>query len=350
MILRLANYALVEELESLFGDACPALDDEDLFPFPTDPIAAGLMVEDGIVDLDLVMEAAELVEPDCWCFGNAQSLLICPECLSVARQALIWYTAQDEEERSGVIYDWDEVKLLPPVVPDKLFCLAGNYMAHITESAGKIGADAAQKPPEIPRIFMKPVGNTLRGHGDPIPLADNSTFVDYEGEMAIVIGKTAKHVKAEQAMEYVSGITCFNDISERRLSVWPRTEATAWDRFFDWLNGKWMDGFAPIGPCVVPLADAGDIHNLALKLYLNGEVMQDANTADMIFSVPRIVEYLSSIVTLEAGDVIATGTPSGVGNARGVKLAVGDLVSVELEGVGTLSNPIIAEEPPLTEA
>ncbi len=237
----------------------------------------------------------------------------------------------------------EKVKLLPPVRPAKLFCLAGNFMSHVQESKSKIGAAEAKRVPETPRIFMKPPSTTLRGDGEPIVLSRSSTFVDYEAEMAVVIGKAGRHISADEAMEYVVGITCFNDVSERRLSIWPVTERSPWDRFFDWLNGKWMDGFAPMGPCVVPISEVDDIHNLRIRLYLNDQLMQDASTSDMIFSVPQTIEYLSHVLTLERGDVITMGTPSGVGFPRGVQLHDGDVVRVELEGVGVLTNPVVAE-------
>jgi len=303
----------------------------------------GLLMDGVVVNLVAALQACPEGRPsDAW-EQSVVGVLTCSETAQAVRETLDWLEGQAEAVRAELSAPRQEVKLLPPVQPNKLFCLAGNYMAHITESESKIGKAAAQAAPETPRIFMKPPSKTLRGDGEPIVLAKSSTFVDYEAEMAVIIGKEGRHIKAEDAMEYVAGITCFNDISERRLSIWPTAERGEWDRFFDWLNGKWMDSFAPMGPCVVPLSDIEDIHNLSLRLYLNDELMQEANTADMIFSVPRTIEYLSSILTIEPGDVIAMGTPSGVGAARGVQLQAGDVARVELAGVGVLSNPVVAE-------
>ena len=141
----------------------------------------------------------------------------------------------------------------------------------------------------------------------------------------------------------VAGVTICNDISERQLKIRERPENRPWDLFFDWLNGKWGNNFAPLGPCAVPLEDLPDLQNLPLQTRLNGETVQAATTAEMIFTVPQLLSYLSQIVTLEPGDIIATGTPAGVGFARGVAMQPGDLVEVEIGGIGILSNPVQAE-------
>ena len=159
----------------------------------------------------------------------------------------------------------------------------------------------------------------------------------------MVIGKEAKCVSAAEADDYIFGYTLVNDVSERKLKVSQARETRAWDDFFDWLNGKWCDSFAPMGPCAVPLADVGDLQNLKLMTRVNGEVVQESSTAHMIFTVAQQIEYISHMMTLEPGDVIATGTPSGVGTARGVALAAGDVVEVEIERIGVLRNPVVVE-------
>lgn len=234
----------------------------------------------------------------------------------------------------------EEVRLLPPnPSARKVFCLAGNYVEHITEG----GRNLAEQDRQTPRVFMKPPSTTLRGARDPIVIGRYAQKIDWEAELAIIIGKKAKYVPAGQANDCIAGYCVFNDVSERGFKVWERAEAREWDRFFDWLNGKWLDGFAPTGPCLVTKDEIPDPTNLRITLTVNDQVMQEANTGQMIFSPAEIVSFISSFVTLEPGDVIATGTPSGVGAARGIFLKPGDVVTTEIERLGRLVNPVVAE-------
>ena len=293
----------------------------------------GALVGDRIIDLAEVCEAAEV---ECGCAGAVIDLLSCPDCLAKAREAL----AQAGDDAPGLPVA--EAKLLPPVErPGKVLCLAGNYEAHRAESR-RARADAEARK-RTPQVFMKPASNTLRGQGDPIVIGRAAHFVDYEGELAVIIGKRGKYIKAEEALEYVGGLTCFNDVSERQTQVRDNPDDQAWDGFFDWLNGKWFDSFAPMGPCAVPLADTPGWDQLRLMTRVNGETVQDIMTGEMTFSVPRLIEFISGMVTLEPGDIIATGTPAGVGMARGVALKPGDTVEVEISGIGTLASPVVAE-------
>jgi len=189
---------------------------------------------------------------------------------------------------------------------------------------------------------MKPASNTLCGQGDPILIGRTAQFIDYEGEVALVIGKRGKYIKAAEARPYIAAVTAMNDVSERDLVIWNRQEEREWDHFFDWLNGKWYDSFAPIGPCLVPARDV-DVDNLGLKCFVNGELRQVGNTSEMYHSAAHTVEYISHMLTLEPGDIIAMGTPGGVGKAMDKKLVPGDVVTVEVEGVGGLENPVVAE-------
>ena len=290
----------------------------------------GALVEDGIID---IAEACEAAEIEGGCVGSVVDLLCCDDCLQMAREAVRYAESN---------FPLAAVRLLPPVMrPGKLLCLAGNYEEHIREGGGADAVHASDKA--TPRVFMKPTPNTACGPDDPILIGRMTQFMDYEGELAAIIGKRGKYLKAEEALEYVGGVMCFNDVSERRLKIWERPEERPKDRFFDWLNGKWCDNSAPMGPCAVPLADAGDIQNLKLQTRVNGEIMQNSSTAAMIFSVARLVEYISHMITLEPGDVIATGTPAGVGITRGVSLKPGDVVEVEIEGLGVLRNPVARE-------
>ncbi len=298
------------------------------------PVRVGVLVNDRPCDLLRALETVGIRTPDRACFQDVAGLLACPDCLEAARLAV------EEIDDSAALED---VEVLAPIpCPPKVFCLATNFMSHMAESISRHLQDGEQKRElDTPRVFMKPSPNTVIGPGAPVRLSSVSRFVDYEAEMAIIIGEPARDVSVEQARGHISGVTAFNDISERELSIWERDEEREWDRFFDWLNGKWCDGFAPMGPCAVPLADAGDPDDLDITLRLNGEVKQQANTREMIFKVDEIVSYISHICTLQTGDVIACGTPAGVGRHQGIRLKDGDLLEVEIPPVGVLRTPVV---------
>jgi len=234
------------------------------------------------------------------------------------------------------VYTLDEVHLGPPVPrARKLFALAGNYLKHVEESR-----KVTQGTTMTPRVFMKPPSTTLVGPGDTIVLGPHAQAVDWEAELAVVIGRRGKGIRRDEAMDYVAGYSCFNDISEREFRIFPRDETAEWDRFFDWLNGKWGDSFAPMGPALVTRDEVPDPHGLDISLSVNGELKQSSNTGRMIFDVGTIIEFISAFCTLEPGDIIAMGTPEGVGHARGERLRPGDEVEVRISGLGTLRNPV----------
>ncbi len=262
-----------------------------------------------------------------------------------AKACLEFLEQQPEDKLSDIVLDLSKVELLPPIPePKKIFCLAGNYREHIQESTSKnLAGDITKSDVATPRIFMKPPSTTLIGHRQAVKIPRIGQFVDYEAELAVVMGKRGKYISRDEALDYVGGYTIFDDISERELKVWERPEDRQWDKFFDWLNGKWGDGFAPMGPWLVPASEVPEVQALGIKLWLNGELKQDSSTERMIFAVAQIVEYASSLCTLEPGDIIATGTPSGVGHAQGLKLKPGDEIRIEIEGLGTLVNPVEAE-------
>jgi 2-keto-4-pentenoate hydratase/2-oxohepta-3-ene-1,7-dioic acid hydratase in catechol pathway len=185
------------------------------------------------------------------------------------------------------------------------------------------------EPPASPVIFSK-YANAIVGHHDAVEIPSNSNEVDFEAELAIVIGKEAKHVSEEDANDYVFGYTIMNDISARDLQF----------KDGQWSRGKTADTFAPTGPVIVTKDEAGDPHNLSISLELNGEIMQDSNTNNLIFTIPQIISFLSQSMTLRPGDLIATGTPPGVGMGRSPKvwLKDGDRMSITIEKIGTLSN------------
>lgn len=163
-------------------------------------------------------------------------------------------------------------------------------------------------------------------------------------ELGVVIGAVAKDVPAAAALEYVAGYTVFNDISGRRIMHGPAHQPRARDPFHDWLHGKWFDSFGPMGPCLVTSDEIPDPQALQLELRLNGEVRQHASTGDMIFSVAELIEFISGFLTLEPGDLISTGTPSGVGKATGRLLRTGDVLEAEIERIGVLRSPVVGDD------
>lgn len=222
------------------------------------------------------------------------------------------------------------VKTLTPLQPFAIVCIGLNYKFHAEETKAAI--------PQHPVVFMK-LPNVIQHPGDPILLPTHlkSDKVDYECELAVVIGKTARNVKRENALQHVLGYTCANDVSARD---WQKHAGGG-----QWCRGKTFDTFCPLGPVLVTADEIPNPNALSIKTVLNGQVMQDWNTNDMIFDVPTLIEFLSGSTTLMPGTIILTGTPHGVGMARTppVWLAEGDTVSVEIEKIGTLTNPVRLE-------
>ena len=222
-------------------------------------------------------------------------------------------------------------KMLAPIAPTQILCIGLNYQKHAAESGAKV--------PARPVLFMKGI-NALQNPGDPIEIPAHlaSHEVDYECELAVVIGKKCKNVSRAKALDYVLGYTCANDVSARDWQVkWGGGQ---------WCRGKTFDTFCPLGPCLVTPDEIPDPNNLAIRTILNGNTVQDWNTSDMIFDVPAIIEFLSGSTTLLPGTVILTGTPHGVGMAKKppVWLQPGDSVTIEIEGIGTLANPVALEK------
>jgi 2-keto-4-pentenoate hydratase/2-oxohepta-3-ene-1,7-dioic acid hydratase in catechol pathway len=227
----------------------------------------------------------------------------------------------------GEDLDAQNATLLAPIArPPKIVCVGLNYRDHAIESGLAI--------PEVPTIFCK-FPTAVVGPGQAIVLPRNSTRPDYEAELAVVIGKGGRHIPAERWQEHVFGYTILNDVSARDFQM-----ATS-----QWVIGKTFDTFAPFGPAIVTADEIADPHNLRISLELSGETMQDSNTSNLIFKIPQLIEHLSSVFTLETGDIIATGTPSGVGFARKPPryLKPGDEVRIRIEGLGELFNPVVAE-------
>ncbi len=224
--------------------------------------------------------------------------------------------------------------------PPKFLALAGNYQEHVRES--KV-ADV-QKKNAVPLLFLKP-STSIIAAGEPVYAPEISRAVDYELELGVVIGRRCKHVDAADALSVVAGYLVANDISGRVID-WgvERGEVTPRMAFFDWLNGKWPDSFAPMGPFVVTADEVPDPQALAMRLSVNGVVRQEASTGDMIFTVAETIAFCSRFMTLEPGDIILTGTPSGVGATTETYLQPGDRMEAWIEGLGTLVTPVIAAE------
>jgi 2-keto-4-pentenoate hydratase/2-oxohepta-3-ene-1,7-dioic acid hydratase in catechol pathway len=255
--------------------------------------------------------------------------------LDVARTAMRFAAARPEGPWRTPLA---AARLRAPVPnPRKILALAGNYAEHIREGGGQ----APAKSGTVPQVFIKPV-TTIIGPGDAIRIPGGiCTTVDYEGELGAVIGRPCKQVAAGQALDYVAGYLNFNDISGRKLDIAVAREVNARTAFFDWLNGKWFDTFGPTGPYLATRDEVPDPQALTLETRVNGEVRQHAGTGEMIFSVAETIEWISQFVTLQPGDIIATGTPSGVGSATGRFLQPGDTVEVEISGLGVLRNPVV---------
>ncbi len=211
-----------------------------------------------------------------------------------------------------------ELQLLPPSQPSKIICVGLNYRDHARELDMPI--------PDNPILFLKPASAVI-GHMGKIVYPRTAKQVDYEAELAVIIGKRCKNIRAADAASVISGYTCFNDVTARDLQR----------KDVQWTRSKCFDTFAPLGPYMAE--PQIDVSNLAIKTRVNGKLRQDSSTANFIFDVPRIIEFVTGIMTLERGDVIATGTPSGVG-----ELFVGDEVEVEIEKVGVLKNSMVAQE------
>ncbi len=214
----------------------------------------------------------------------------------------------------GREYALDKVAVLPPSKPTKIVAVGLNYRDHAKEMNMAF--------PDEPVLFLKPPSSTL-AHGGEIRYPKQSHQVDYEAELGVVISRRARHVKAEHAKDYIAGYTCFNDVTARDLQT----------KDGQWTRAKSFDTFAPFGPFIVTDIDP---RKLAVQAKLNGKVMQSSNTDNMIWDASQLVEFISGVMTLEHGDVIATGTPAGVG-----PMNKGDIIEIEIEKVGTLRNKVI---------
>ncbi len=258
------------------------------------------------------------------------------------RELARWVEGLDDGRLAELAVPSEDVALLVPIPrPPKILLLAGNYAAHVIERGGT----AVERAETFPYVFMKPPSTTLNHPGGTIRIPRASPdHVDFEAELGVVIGRRCRDVEEADALAYVAGYTVVNDITDRKYQPNPGRKPRERDKFFDWLHGKWHDTFCPVGPCVLSADALPDPQSLPIRLTVNGETRQDGSTGQMIFPVAAVISFISRFVTLEPGDLISTGTPSGVGSSTGVYLRPGDVVVAEIEGIGRLENPVVAEE------
>jgi acylpyruvate hydrolase len=293
----------------------------------------GILIDDQIVDVEALAgpEQPSSSETTDW----LRDISYMDEIIQRGDEGLARLDALVERVRTGdleisgmpFVHPVHKVTFLPPVYPGKIVAIGRNYIDHAIEGGSE--------PPAAPLIFNK-LPNSLSAHNAPIVLHKISSQIDYEAELAVVIGRRATRVSESDALDYIFGYTLINDVSARDL------------QFGDgqWVRGKSLDGFAPLGPFITTRDEIPDVQALNIEGRLNGEVMQSSNTSKMIFKVAYLVSYISQGITLEPGDVIATGTPDGVGIFRTppVLLQAGDVYEVMIEGLGTLRNPVVASD------
>ncbi len=255
--------------------------------------------------------------------------------LTSARAALTW--AQTEGDGT-LAQPLTTTELLAPIpCPGKLLCLAGNYASHIQEGGGTyIG-----KEKMIPRFFSKPC-TAIIGTNGTVRIPPSVAWADWELELAVVIGAAGRDIAVADAEAHIGGYTVFNDISGRELAFRTQLPLQDGDWFFDWQVGKWLDTFGPMGPWLTTADEVPHPDRLSMKLWHNDTLHQDASTGQMIFSPAEAIAFISQFITLEPGDVIATGTPAGVGLSKKIKLQPGDHIKGEIEGLGVLQNSVAA--------
>jgi 2-keto-4-pentenoate hydratase/2-oxohepta-3-ene-1,7-dioic acid hydratase in catechol pathway len=297
-----------------------------------DKCRLGIAFGDALCDVAELARAVKAAggQPANWLLDVTDSAsVIIRGATALAEIDALLINTQERQLRAVVTaFTLEAVDFLPPVFPSKILAIGRNYVDHAIEGGAA--------PPKAPLIFNK-LPNALSAHGQPIVLPSISSQVDFESELAVVIGRRAKLVTEADALDYVFGYSLINDVSARDLQYGDG----------QWTRGKGLDTFAPLGPFITTRDEIADIQALKIEGRLNGAVMQSSNTEKMIFSVAYLVSYISQGITLEPGDVIATGTPDGVGIFRKppVLLKRGDVFEVSIEKLGTLRNPVAAPQP-----
>ena len=291
-----------------------------------DTVRAAINVGGRVIDLEKAMGSAVTTIALVQDWGNSEALLE-----GLANDAAAGKCS--DADIGGI----DDIQLMSPLLyPNSIFCAGANYGKHVQEMTGA----EFDKETRRPYFFTKSPRQCVSGPDAPIPLPHTSQQMDWEVELAAVIGKQGRNIKADDALDHVAGYFIMNDISARDLGK--RPDWPMWG--MDWVCHKSTDGGAPMGPWMVPASDIPDPHVLDIKLWLNEELQQDSNTSDLIFDLCEQIEYLSKHFILYPGDVISTGTPSGVGRPRGIFLKPGDVIRMEIEKIGTMTNHVVQGE------
>lgn len=290
------------------------------FDDPLEPAYPGVLYKNKVLPLARIVAVAEAFHP--------RGAAVSPDIYTVLEQLPFYATLVKELEKNKTLdLIWQEVgiTLVAPLPrPRSIFAIGRNYAEHAAEMDSAV--------PSEPIVFQKASGSVV-AHGQPVVLPPNVGRVDYEGELAVVLGAGGRNVSEAEAMTLVAGYTLFNDVTARD------EQKRAIARALPWFLSKGYDTFGPLGPCIVTTDEIKDPHALTLTVTVNDEVKQEASTGDMLFPIPKLIAYLSQHFALEAGDIIVTGTPPGVG-----PLHAGDTVQVRIPEIGTLSNPVIGED------
>jgi 2-keto-4-pentenoate hydratase/2-oxohepta-3-ene-1,7-dioic acid hydratase in catechol pathway len=286
----------------------------------------------GVLVNDQVVDGADILDGKL-AFASTAEFMSSNE---TAQEELSQAVRKKSESRAREIgKPLSQVKILPPVTPQKIYCIAMNYKSHIEEVRSKMpGFPTPSRP-----IFFTKLPNALIGHGDPILVPKMSTKVDYEVELAVIIGKKGKYIKSSDATNFIGGYSVVNDVSFRDWQFPPQEMRAVFGQ--DWVRGKGLDNSCPVGPYLVTKDEVTDSQNLGISLYLNGEMRQEGNTSDMLFDVAKQIEWLSDGITLQPGDIICTGSCTHLAGDKFLKQ--GDEVVAKVEKVGELKNPVIQE-------
>jgi 2-keto-4-pentenoate hydratase/2-oxohepta-3-ene-1,7-dioic acid hydratase in catechol pathway len=297
---------------------------------------AGIVVDDALLDVTALMAPSGVKSSDT---SPAQVLQILEKWQSV-NPILEQAAHQQRRGNAGAAaMPVRDVRLLAPILyPGTIFCAGANYRDHVAEMSKAMNLPPEPDPHEAglkPWHFIKASAACVRGSGELIRLPSYSKKVDWEAEIAVIIGRECRNVSVEKAMGFVAGLSIVNDLSARDHLRRPGVAADS-PFHFDWVSQKCFDGALPFGPWICPLDDIDDIGNLGIRLWVNEELMQNSSSSNMIFSIAEQIAHLSTRLTLQPGDVIATGTPAGCGAARGIFLKSGDRVKISVDSLGTL--------------
>ena len=293
---------------------------------------AGLLVEErDVIDVEAALGARKEAIEGLLPMSTLSLLENWEKVLPLLRDIAV----NSSETVSALVGPLSEIKLTAPLLyPSNIYCAAANYLDHSKEMRDK---NLPDKSHSRPYFFAKCPRQTVIGPDEPIQIPYPEAKVDWEAEIGVVIGRRCRNVTASEAMGNVAGFFVFHDLSDRARNV-----RKDWHFKIDWLGGKSFDTSAPMGPWITPAEFIPDPHNLKIQLWVNDELMQDASSRQMYFTIPEQIEYMSELMTLLPGDVISTGTPAGVGHARGMYLKPGDRVKIAIEGLGSIQNPVVA--------